>query len=73
MPTQKADVEIDMPTPPRPRIARIEARVDRFGWIDRAAQRSNLREFVDTNKNQVVDRWCYYKMASKSIATSTKP
>lgn len=61
MPTQKADVEIDMPTAAEAENCKIEARPDRSGWIVRAANGQVLREFVDTNKNQVVDRWCYYK------------
>jgi thiol-disulfide isomerase/thioredoxin len=61
MPTQKADVEIDMPTAAEAENCKIEARPDRSGWIVRAANGQILREFVDTNKNQVVDRWCYYK------------
>ena len=61
MPTQKADVEIDMPSAAEAENCKIEARPDRSGWIVRAANGQILREFVDTNKNQVVDRWCYYK------------
>lgn len=61
MPTQKADVDIDMPTAAEAENCKIEARPDRSGWIVRAANGQILREFVDTNKNQVVDRWCYYK------------
>lgn len=61
MPTQKADVEIDMPTAAEAENCKIEARPDRSGWIVRAPNGQILREFVDTNKNQVVDRWCYYK------------
>lgn len=61
MPTQKADVDIDMPSAAEAENCKIEARADRSGWIVRAANGQILREFVDTNKNQVVDRWCYYK------------
>ncbi len=61
MPTQKADVDIDMPSAADAENCKIEARPDRSGWIVRAANGQILREFVDTNKNQVVDRWCYYK------------
>jgi len=61
MPTQKADVEVDTPSGAEAENCKIEARADRSGWVVRAANGQILREFVDTNKNQVVDRWCYYK------------
>ncbi|MGC4004549.1 MAG: hypothetical protein QM811_16070 [Pirellulales bacterium] len=61
MPSQKADVEFDLPTAAEIPNCKIEALPRVSGWIIRGPNGQILREFLDTNKNRVVDRWSYYK------------
>ncbi len=57
------DVEIDRPTPEEAAKCTIKAekRKGQTGWIVRDGDGKTLREFVDTNGDNVVDRWSYYK------------
>ena len=40
---------------------KAEKRKGQTGWIIRDADGKILREFVDTNGDNIVDRWSYYK------------
>ncbi len=57
------DVDYDRPTPEE--IAKCTIKADKrkgqTGWIVRDGDGKILREFVDTNGDNVVDRWSYYK------------
>ena len=61
-PVQK-DVDCDRPSPAEAAKCTIKAekREGRTGWVIRDADGRILREFVDTNGDNVVDRWSYYK------------
>jgi thiol-disulfide isomerase/thioredoxin len=62
VPVQK-DVEID--TPPATDIPRCTIKGEKMGsfsaWIVRDAAGQLLRKFADTNNDNVVDQWCYYR------------
>ncbi len=62
VPTQK-DVEYDMPR--EAEIARATIKGEKMGsfsaWIVRDAAGQMLRKFADTNNDNVVDQWCYYR------------
>jgi hypothetical protein len=57
------DVEYDVPSPEE--IDKCTMQVFRSGkqsgWIVRAPDGAILRKFVDTNGDNMVDQWCYYK------------
>ena len=61
-PMQK-DVDCDRPTPEE--IARCTMKAEKHkgqtGWVIRDGDGKMLREFVDTNGDNVVDRWSYFK------------
>ena len=61
-PMQK-DVDCDRPTPEE--AARCTMKAEKHkgqtGWVIRDADGEMLREFVDTNGDNVVDRWSYFK------------
>ncbi len=61
-PVQK-DVDYDRPTPEEAAKCTIKAEKGKkqTGWIIRDENGKILREFVDTNGDNVVDRWSYYK------------
>ncbi len=61
-PTQKG-VDCDRPTADLVAKCKISARKigDGVGWIVLDPDGLTLRRFVDTNGDNVVDRWCYYK------------
>ena len=61
-PVQK-DVDYDRPTPEEAAKCTIKAEKGKkqTGWIIRDESGKILREFVDTNGDNVVDRWSYYK------------
>jgi thiol-disulfide isomerase/thioredoxin len=62
MPVQK-DVEID--TPPAADIPRASIKGEKMGsfsaWVVRDAAGQMLRKFADTNNDNVVDQWCYFR------------
>ena len=57
------DVDYDVPSPEE--IDKCTMQVFRSGkqsgWIVRAPDGTILRKFVDTNGDNMVDQWCYYK------------
>ncbi len=57
------DVDYDRPTPEEIAKCAIKAeeRKGQTGWVVRDGDGKVLREFVDTNGDNVVDRWSYYK------------
>jgi hypothetical protein len=61
-PIQK-DVEYD--SPPAADIPKCTIKAEKIGnqtgWVVRSPNGQTLREFVDTNGDNVVDRWSYYK------------
>jgi peroxiredoxin len=61
-PVQK-DVDYDRPTPEEAAKCTIKAEKGKkqTGWVVRDESGKVLREFVDTNGDNVVDRWSYYK------------
>ncbi len=59
-PVQK-DVDYDRPEDPSKCTIKAEKRKGQTGWIIRDADGKILREFVDTNGDNIVDRWSYYK------------
>ncbi len=58
-PVQK-DVDIERPTPEEAEKCTIKAE-GKKGWVVRDANGQILRTFSDTNGDNVVDQWCYYK------------
>ncbi|MCE9543911.1 MAG: redoxin family protein [Planctomycetia bacterium] len=62
-PIQKDDIEYDQPTAAEISKCTIAAeKIDgKTGWVVRDAQSRILRRFVDTNGDNVVDQWCYYR------------
>ena len=63
MPTQK-DVEIDTPREadmPRRRPSKARRWAAFSAWIVRDAAGQMLRKFADTNNDNVVDQWCYFR------------
>lgn len=62
MPTQK-DVVID--TPREADIERATIKGEKMGsfsaWVVRDAAGQTLRRFADTNNDNVVDQWCYFR------------
>lgn len=57
------DVDCDRPTAdqlPQCSIA-VEKTDDTSGWVVKDGNSSVLRRFIDTNGDNVVDRWCYYR------------
>jgi peroxiredoxin len=60
VPVQK-DVEYDKPDDPSKCTIKAEKRKGQTGWLVRDADGKVLREFVDTNGDNIVDRWSYYK------------
>src|SRR5688572_7788013 len=61
-PTQK-DVEYD--TPREADIPRATIKGEKMGtfsaWIVRDAAGQMLRRFADTNNDNIVDQWCYFR------------
>lgn len=61
-PVQK-DVDYDIPAPGD--IAKCTIKAEKVGgqtgWVVRSPSGQILRQFVDTNGNNVVDRWSYFK------------
>ncbi len=59
----QSDVQID--TPAAADVERCTIKAERFGkasgWVVRDPQGMILRRFVDTNGDNRVDQWCYYK------------
>ena len=62
LPMQK-EVDFDQPTAQQAAKCTIQARKinGRGGWIVEDADGQVLRKFVDTNADNVVDQWSYYK------------
>jgi len=62
-PKQRDDVEIDQPTSAEAAKCTIAAeKIDgNTGWTVRDPSGRILRRFVDTNGDNVVDLWCYYR------------
>ncbi|MDZ4821770.1 MAG: thioredoxin-like domain-containing protein [Planctomycetota bacterium] len=62
MPIQK-DVDYDLPSEKDAAACTIKAEKvnGQTGWIVRDGSGTILREFLDTNKDNIVDRWTYYK------------
>ncbi len=58
-PMQK-DVEIERPTAEDAKKCTIKAE-GKKGWVVRDAGGQILRTFSDTNGDNIVDQWCYYK------------
>ncbi len=58
-PVQK-DIDIDRPTPEEAEKCTIKADGKR-GWVVRDPSGQILRTFTDTNGDNVVDQWCYFK------------
>ncbi len=61
-PVQK-DVDYDRPAAADLAKCTIKAEkiAGKTGWVVRDGQGQTLRNFVDSNANNVVDLWCYYK------------
>lgn len=61
-PTQK-DVDYDRPAPADVAKCTIKAEKvgGKTGWVIRDAAGQMLRNFADTNSDNVVDQWCYFK------------
>ncbi|MCS7239197.1 MAG: redoxin family protein [Thermoguttaceae bacterium] len=61
-PVQK-DVDCDVPAPEELDQCTMEAfrSGKQAGWLVRAPDGTILRRFVDTNGDNMVDQWCYYK------------
>lgn len=61
-PIQK-DVDYDRPTPEEAAKCKIQAKKasGNVGWVVEGPDGSILRKFVDTNGDNVVDQWSYYK------------
>jgi thiol-disulfide isomerase/thioredoxin len=59
----QADVEFDKPTPEEAKQCLIEAENGEAvtSWVVRSASGQILRSFQDTNSDNKVDRWCYFK------------
>ncbi len=59
----QADVRYDQPAPQE--VARCSIRAEKqgklSGWVVRSPEGVILRRFVDTNGDNVVDQWCYYR------------
>ncbi len=59
----QSDVSID--TPAGDEVERCTIKAERFGkasgWVVRDPQGMILRRFLDTNGDNKVDQWCYYK------------
>ena len=62
MPVQSG-IDYDRPSADETAKCKISAKkIDgRVGWIVEGPDGVVLRKFVDTNSNNVVDQWCYYK------------
>ena len=59
-PIQK-DIEYDRPSAPAECTIKAEKTGGRTGWVVRDAKGQVLRLFLDSNSNNVVDTWCYFK------------
>ena len=59
-PIQK-DVDYDRPAAPAECTIKAEKTGGRTGWVVRDAKGQILRLFLDSNGNNVVDTWCYFK------------
>ncbi len=59
----QSDVEYDRPTPDEQKACTIEAETadGTTSWVVRGPQGLILRRFDDTNADNKVDRWCYFK------------
>ena len=59
----QADVDYDRPTPAEAAKCKIFAKKTdgHVGWVVETADGTILRKFVDTNGDNVVDQWSYYK------------
>lgn len=57
------DVDFDQPTPEQIKDCTIEAEASNgvTSWVVRSATGQTLRRFDDTNGDNKVDRWCYYR------------
>src|SRR5260221_2177934 len=57
------DVDYDRPTPEEAAKCTIKSEKGKkqTGWVIRDENGKVLREFVDTNGDNIVDRWSYYK------------
>jgi thiol-disulfide isomerase/thioredoxin len=62
MPVQKG-VDFDQPTPQEAAKCKITPKTvgGLVGWIVEDPSGKILRRFLDTNGNNIVDTWCYYK------------
>ncbi|MCE9556000.1 MAG: redoxin family protein [Planctomycetes bacterium] len=63
IPKQRDDVEYDQPTASdAARCTIAPEKIDgKTGWTVRDSNSRTLRRFVDTNNDNVVDLWCYYR------------
>lgn len=59
----QSDINYSRPTPQEAAKCVISAKkVDgQVGWVVEDANGVTLRRFIDTNNDNVVDQWCYYK------------
>ncbi|MHC4399623.1 MAG: redoxin domain-containing protein [Planctomycetota bacterium] len=59
----QTDVEFDRPTPAEISSCKVAARRlgDYVGWVVENPDGAILRRFIDTNGDNVVDRWSYFK------------
>lgn len=59
----QADVDYDQPTAEEAKQCTIKAEKEgqQTGWVVRDPSGRILRRFVDTDGDNVVDQWCYYK------------
>jgi thiol-disulfide isomerase/thioredoxin len=60
VPMQK-DAEFDRPTEAENCTIKAEKIGGKTGWVVRSSSGQILRNFVDTNKDNVVDQWSYFK------------
>jgi thiol-disulfide isomerase/thioredoxin len=63
-PVQKQDIEYDIPVDPGA-VAECTVRSEKIGrgtgWVLRDGADQVLRRFIDTDGDNVVDMWCYYR------------
>lgn len=55
------DVDYDTPDKKDVEKCTVEPEADRKGWVVRDPQNQLLRRFVDSNGDNHVDQWCYFK------------
>ncbi len=57
----QAGVDYDIPTADEAKACQLEASDKGKGWIVRGVDGAILRHFADSNSDNLVDTWCYYR------------